>query len=43
CAAAPAYGINAIPSNILVGPDGVIVACDLRGEALLNKLGEIYK
>lgn len=43
CAASPAYGINSIPSNILVGPDGVIVACDLRGEALLNKLAEIYK
>ncbi|MDD6896299.1 MAG: TlpA disulfide reductase family protein [Prevotellaceae bacterium] len=43
CAAAPAYGINGIPSNILVGPDGKIVACDLRGEALLNKLAEVYK
>ena len=43
CAASAAYGINSIPSNILVGPDGIIVACDLRGEALLNKLGEIYE
>lgn len=40
---APAYGIVSIPSNILVGPDGVIVACDLREEKLLNKLAEIYK
>ncbi|MGN0283069.1 MAG: redoxin domain-containing protein [Prevotella sp.] len=43
CAASAAYGINSIPSNILVGPDGKIVASDLRGEALLNKLEEIYK
>ena len=43
CAAAPIYVINGIPSNILVGPDGVIVACDLRGEDLLKKLAEIYK
>lgn len=43
CAAAEAYGINSIPSNILVGPDGKIVATDLRGQALLDKLAEIYK
>lgn len=43
CAAAEAYGINSIPSNILVGPDGKIVASDLRGQALLDKLAEIYK
>lgn len=43
CAAAPAYGINAIPSNILLDPKGKIVASDLRGEALTNKLKEIYK
>ena len=43
CAAAPAYGINGIPSNILVDPSGKIVACDLRGENLLNKLAEVYK
>ena len=42
CAAAEAYGINSIPSNILVGPDGKIVASDLRGQALLDKLAEIY-
>ncbi|WP_233582277.1 TlpA disulfide reductase family protein [Prevotella sp. OH937_COT-195] len=43
CAAAPIYGIQSIPSNILVGPDGKIVAADLRAEALLEKLAEIYK
>lgn len=43
CAASPVYGIMSIPSNILVGPDGTIVASDLREEKLLNKLAEIYK
>lgn len=43
CAAAPAYGVNSIPSNILVGPDGKIVAADLRAEALGAKLEEIFK
>lgn len=42
CAASPIYGIMSIPSNILVGPDGTIVASDLREEKLLNKLAEIY-
>ena len=43
CAASPVYGIMSIPSNILVGPDGTIIAADLREEKLLNKLAEIYK
>lgn len=43
CAASPVYGIMSIPSNILVGPDGTIVASDLREEKLLNTLAEIYK
>ncbi len=41
-AAAEAYGINSIPSNVLVDPNGKIVAMDLRGEKLLRKLKEIY-
>ncbi len=36
------YGVNSIPSNILIDPDGKIIACDLRGEDLQNKLEEIY-
>ncbi|MGI6233002.1 MAG: TlpA family protein disulfide reductase [Prevotella sp.] len=36
------YGINSIPSNILVDGDGDIVACDLRGYRLASKLKEIY-
>lgn len=40
--AAKTYGIRSIPSSILCGPDGKIVAIDLRGEQLGNKLKEIY-
>ncbi len=40
--AASTYGINSIPSSYLVAPDGTIVAADLRGEKLGEKLGEIY-
>lgn len=35
------FGIVAIPSNILVDPDGVIIARDLRQEALHSKLKEV--
>ena len=34
------YGINGIPQIILFGPDGTIVARDLRGEAIGAKVGE---
>lgn len=34
------YGINGIPQIILFGPDGTIVARDLRGEAIGEKVGE---
>jgi peroxiredoxin len=42
-AAAKIYGIAAIPQNFLVGPDGVIVAANLRGEALEQKLASLFK
>lgn len=42
CAAADLYGISSIPSNVLVDPTGKIVAMDLRGKKLLDKLKEIY-
>ena len=35
------YGIQAIPSNFLVDPNGVIIARDLRGTALEKKLAEV--
>lgn len=41
--AARTYGVEAIPSNFLVGPDGKILARDLRGEELQQKLQEILK
>mgnify|MGYP000921063379 CR=1 FL=1 len=34
------YGINAIPQNLLIDPDGKIIAKNLRGEELDQKLGE---
>jgi peroxiredoxin len=37
------YGIRSIPANFLIGPDGKIVAKDLRGEDLEKKLKEIYE
>lgn len=36
--AAKLYGINAIPANFLLDPTGKIVARDLRGEDLQNRL-----
>lgn len=35
------YGVSAVPQNILVGAKGVIVAKNLRGEDLLNKLATL--
>ncbi|MCF0188448.1 MAG: AhpC/TSA family protein, partial [Bacteroidaceae bacterium] len=40
--AADVYGIRSIPSTILFGPDGRVVAADLRGDELQHKLAEIY-
>ena len=40
--AATTYEIRAIPSSLLVDPQGKIVALDLRGDQLGNKLKEIY-
>jgi peroxiredoxin len=35
------YGIQSIPQNILIGPDGKIVARNIRGQALQDKLKEL--
>jgi peroxiredoxin len=40
--AAQVYGIRSIPSSILVDPKGNIVATNLRGPALGEKLEEIF-
>ncbi|KAA2238980.1 AhpC/TSA family protein [Chitinophaga agrisoli] len=42
-AAAKLYGVTSIPQNFLVDPNGVIIAKNLRGEALHNKLAEVLK
>jgi len=41
--AAKAYGVGAIPANVLIGPDGAIVGKNLLGEALEAKLSELLK
>lgn len=43
CAGAQMYNIRAIPANVLVDQEGKIVAKDLRGEELLNKMAELLK
>lgn len=41
-AVAKQYGIRAIPQNFLIDPDGKIIAKNVRGEELNNKLSEIF-
>ncbi|MCW5914915.1 MAG: AhpC/TSA family protein [Chitinophagaceae bacterium] len=41
--AALIYGIHYYPANFLIDPTGTIIAKDLRGDALRNKLEEIIK
>jgi peroxiredoxin len=41
-AVAQLYGIRAIPQNLLLDPTGKIIAKNIRGEALTNKLAEIF-
>ena len=37
------YYVRSIPANFLIDPDGKIVARNIRGQALEQKLNEIYK
>ena len=37
------YGLSGIPFNVLVDPQGKIIATDLRGNNLQNKLAEVLK
>lgn len=37
-----AYGITSIPANFLIDPNGMVIAKDLKGDALKNKLGQIF-
>lgn len=41
--AAKSYGISSIPSNLLLDENGTIIAKNLRGEDLRNKVQEILK
>lgn len=41
--AAKSYGISSIPSNLLLDENGIIIAKNLRGEDLRNKVQEILK
>ncbi|MCX6258650.1 MAG: TlpA disulfide reductase family protein [Bacteroidia bacterium] len=43
CVPAKQYGVESIPCNYLIDPDGKIIARDLRGTGLGEKLKEIYK
>jgi peroxiredoxin len=42
-AVVPLFGINAIPTNFLLDPQGKIIAANLRGDALEQKLKEVVK
>ena len=37
------YGFNGIPFNVLVDPEGKVIAEGLRGESLVAKLGEVLR
>ncbi|TCC96540.1 AhpC/TSA family protein [Pedobacter hiemivivus] len=37
------YGINSVPQNLLIDPNGMIIGKNLRGEALTEKLKELIK
>lgn len=41
--AARIYKISSIPQNLLIGPDGKIIAKNLRGEELQMRLEELFK
>lgn len=43
CAGAKLYGVNSIPATVLVAKDGTILAKNLRGEAIQEKLVEVLK
>jgi peroxiredoxin len=42
-AVAKLYGIKSVPANLLIGPDGVILARDLKGENLEENLMKYIK
>lgn len=42
-AVVPVYQIEGIPYNVLVDPQGIVIATNLRGPALQSKLSEVLK
>jgi peroxiredoxin len=42
-AAIELYGFDGIPFNVLVDPEGKVIATDLRGEDLINQLQKVLK
>jgi hypothetical protein len=42
-ATAQEYGVNGVPYNLLLDPNGIIIAKGLHGKALENKLDELIK
>lgn len=42
-AVAEQYGISSVPQNLLINPEGVIIAKNLRGEELAEKLKALIK
>ena len=42
CEGAAIYAVNSIPQTILVDPQGIIIAKNLRGDELEAKLAEVY-
>ncbi len=43
CAGAKLYGVNSIPATVLIAQDGTIIARNLRGEAIQERLAELLK
>ena len=41
CEGAALYGVRAIPATVLIAQDGTILARDLRGESIAEKLAEL--
>ncbi len=39
----PMYGIEGIPHNVLIDPNGIVIAEKLTGEGLIQKLSEVLK